>query len=117
MHVEQSWRISDELNIKRQVYGGQNALTLVSPSKVSRVYLFKPPVHPEDFEVKQEQAVVETEGKYTKGSICINRYPKVGKWCDINEFKEVNICKKINFQKFWDDIIEHLHILAKKSPL
>ena len=74
-------------------------------------------VHPEDFEVKQEQAVVETEGKYTKGSICINRYPKVGKWCDINEFKEVNICKKVNFQKFWDDIIEHLHILAKKSPL
>ena len=74
-------------------------------------------VHPEDFEVKQEQAVVETEGKYTSGSICINRYPKVGKWCDKNEFKEVNVCMKVNVDKFWDDVIEHLHILAKKSPL
>ena len=74
-------------------------------------------VHPEEFEVKQEQAVVETEGKYTSGSICINRYPKVGKWCDHNEFKEVNICRKVNVNKFWEDTIEHLHILAKQSPL
>ena len=44
--------------------------------------------HPEDFEVKHEQAVVETEGKYTSGTICINRYPKVGNWCNPNEFKE-----------------------------
>ena len=74
-------------------------------------------VNPEDFEVKQEQAVVETEGKYTGGSICINRYPKVGKWCDVKEFKEVNVCRKVNVDKFWDDTIEHLHILAKQSPL
>ena len=74
-------------------------------------------VHPEDFDVKQEQAVVETEGKYTSGSICINRYPKVGKWCDFNEFKEVNICRKVNVDKFWNDVIEHLHVLAKQSPL
>ena len=44
--------------------------------------------HPEDFEVKHEQAVVETEGRYTSGTICINRYPKVGNWCNPNEFKE-----------------------------
>ena len=74
-------------------------------------------VHPEEFEEKQEQAVVETEGKYTGGSICINRYPKVGKWCDTNEFKEVNVCRKVNVEKFWEDVIEHLHVLAKQSPL
>ena len=75
-------------------------------------------VHPEDFEVKHEQAVVEIEGKYTSGSICINRYPKVEKTSDImNEFKEINICRKVNVDKFWDDVIEHLHILAKKSPI
>jgi len=74
-------------------------------------------VHPEDFEVKHEQAVVETEGKYTSGSICINRYPKVGDWCSADEFKELDICRKVNVNKFWDDTIEHLHILAKNSPL
>ena len=74
-------------------------------------------VHPEDFEVKHEQAVVETEGKYTSGTICINRYPKVGNWCDKNEFKEVDICRKVNVNKFWEDVIGHLHILAKQSPL
>ena len=74
-------------------------------------------VHPEDFEVKQEQAVVECEGKYTSGSICINRYPKVGKWCNQNEFKEVNVCRKVNVDKFWEDIIQHLHFLSKQSPL
>ena len=74
-------------------------------------------VHPEEFEEKQEQAVVETQGKYTGGSICINRYPKVGKWCDTNEFKEVNVCRKVNVDKFWEDVIEHLHVLSKQSPL
>ena len=74
-------------------------------------------VHPEEFEEKQEQAVVETQGKYTRGSICINRYPKVGKWCDTNEFKEVNVCRKVNVDKFWEDVIEHLHVLSKQSPL
>ena len=74
-------------------------------------------VHPEDFDVKQEQAVVETEGKYTSGSICINRYPKVGKWCDPKDFKEVNVCRKVIVEKFWDDMLNHLHILAKESPL
>lgn len=59
MYVEQSCRISDELNIKRQVYGGQNALTLISPSKVSRVYLFKPPIHPEDFDSSVRFAYVK----------------------------------------------------------
>ena len=61
--------------------------------------------------------MVECEGKYTSGSICINRYPKVGKWCDHNEFKEVNVCRKVNVNKFWEDIIQHLHILSQQSPL
>ena len=74
-------------------------------------------VHPEDFEVRHEQAVVETEGKYTSGSICINRYPKVGKWCNKNDFKAVDVCMKVNVEKFWDNIIEHLHSISGKSPL
>lgn len=94
----------------------QNVFNFSSPpvhDPVAAYYI----VHPEDFEVKHEQAVVETEGKYTSGTICINRYPKVGNWCNANEFKELDICRKVNVNKFWDDIIEHLHILAKNSPL
>ena len=94
----------------------QNVFNFSSPpvhDPVAAYYI----VHPEDFEVKHEQAVVETEGKYTSGTICINRYPKVGNWCDKNEFKEVDVCRKVNVNKFWDDVIEHLHILAKQSPL
>lgn len=73
--------------------------------------------HPEDFEVRKEEIVVETEGKYTYGAICRNRYPNVGAWCNKNEFKVVDACMKVNVQKFWDDIINHLHLLGKNSPL
>jgi len=94
----------------------QNVFNFSSPpvhDPVAAYYI----VHPEDFEVKHEQAVLETEGKYTSGTICINRYPKAGKWCDKNEFKEIDICMKVNVNKFWDNVIDHLHTLAKNSPL
>jgi len=74
-------------------------------------------VHQEAFEVKQEQAVVETEGKYTSGTICIHRYPKMGYWCDPKELQLVDICRKVKVNQFWKDTLEHLHRLSKNSPL
>jgi len=102
------------LNFFKETY--KNVFNFSSPpvhDPVAAYYI----VHPEDFEVTHEEAVVETEGKYTSGTICINRYHKVCDWCDPDEFGAVDICRKVNVNKFWDDTINHLHSLAKISPL
>ncbi|OUM68151.1 hypothetical protein PIROE2DRAFT_39417 [Piromyces sp. E2] len=102
------------LNYFKETY--KNVFNFSSPpvhDPVAAYYI----VHPEEFTVDHEEAVVELEGKYTSGTICINRYPKVNNWCDPKELQALDICRKVNVNKFWDEVIDHLHDIAKKSPL
>ena len=73
--------------------------------------------HPENFKVEHYKAVVETKGKYTSGCICIHRYDNVTSWCDEKEFSDLDVCLKVDINKFWETMVEYLHEIAKKSPI
>lgn len=61
------------------------------------------------------KAAVETEGRYTSGAICIERYPGVGQ--RIKDGRLIRICEKCDLEAFWSDMERTLKRLSVISPL
>ena len=61
------------------------------------------------------RAGVETEGRYTSGAICIERYPAVGQ--RIPDGRLLRVCERCDVAAFWDEMEGALRRLSAGSPL
>ena len=61
------------------------------------------------------KAAVETEGRYTSGAICVERYPAVGQ--RIPGGRLLRVCERCDVAAFWAEMEGALRRLARTSPL